>query len=269
MYNIRDWRVMDPMLPQRAYRASRFIDPDYVKSIWTEYNMFMSAPRLYVANALGIRYFIMPRGYDPNDPSEKAPGSPDFKRLAYADGLGLWEAQGVPGFAYLSDNVWAVPDEDSAAHWMQSLTWDKMREYAAEVEAPESSIVGTERTQHTPGSGPAGSVNVTHYAPGQIVLDVEAKKQALLVVAESYYPGWRATVDRQPANIMRANFLSQGVTVAPGKHTVEFSYEPDSFRYGALISLGGLASLAALAGWAVLGRKKKTEAGPVVPTSDL
>jgi uncharacterized membrane protein YfhO len=86
-------------------------------------------------------------------------------------------------------------------------------------------------------------------------MDVDVARQSLLVVAESYYPGWRATIDGHPVNILRANYLSQGLAIWPGKHVVEFKYEPGSFRYGALISLAGLASLAALGAWALLRTK--------------
>jgi hypothetical protein len=116
-------------------------------------------------------------------------------------------------------------------------------------------LLGMEHTKYTPGSGQPGSVAVTEYTPGHIVLNVNAAHTSLLVVAESYYPGWRATIDGQPATILRANYLSQGLVMSQGKHTVEFSYEPDSFRNGALISLAGLASLLALGAWTLLARK--------------
>jgi uncharacterized membrane protein YfhO len=79
---------------------------------------------------------------------------------------------------------------------------------------------------------------------------VDVTRPSLLVVAESYYPGWRATVDGQPAPILRANYLSQGLVMPQGKHIVQVSYEPDSFKYGALISLVGLVGLLGLVGWA-------------------
>jgi hypothetical protein len=255
VYGFRDWRAQDPMITERAYRASTFLDPAYITSTWTQYNMFLDKPNLYIAPALGVRYFILPKDHNPNYPVTPDPGHPDFTRLAYKDGLGLWEAQGVPGFAYLSDNVWAVPDEAGATHWMVRLTWDKMRNYAAMVEAPDSTIAGMEHAKYTPGSGQPGSVTVTEYMPGHIALDVDAARPSLLVVAESYYPGWRATIDGQPAAILRANYLSQGLVTPQGEHTVEFSYEPGNFRYGALISLAGLASLLALGAWALLKRK--------------
>ncbi len=145
--------------------------------------------------------------------------------------------------------------------WLLRVTWDKMRNYAAMVEAPDSTIVGMQHTEYTPGSGQPGNVTVADYTPGHIMLDVDAARQSLLVVAESYYPGWRATIDGQPAAILRANYLSQGLIMPQGRHTVEFSYEPDSFRYGALISLAGLASLLGLGGWIALAKRHTIQNG--------
>jgi uncharacterized membrane protein YfhO len=70
-------------------------------------------------------------------------------------------------------------------------------------------------------------------------------------VAESYYPGWKATLDGRPVEIFRANYLSQGVVVPQGVHRVVFDYQPESFRYGAIISVLSIAGILVM--WAVAG----------------
>jgi uncharacterized membrane protein YfhO len=93
-------------------------------------------------------------------------------------------------------------------------------------------------------------VSVPDYTPGHIVLDVDANRTALLVVAESFYPGWDATLDGRPIPILRTNYLSQGIIVPEGKHTIEMKYEPASFNIGASLSGVGLVGLLALGIWA-------------------
>lgn len=247
VYGFRDWRGQDVMISARAYQAAQFLSPSYINTVGDAYNMFMPDVNLLVAPALGIRYFILPQGINPNQPSTEDPGRPNFKRLAYKDGLGLWEAEGVPGFAYLSDYVWAVADEPGATHWMTSLTWQKIRAYASMVEAPASAVSSI---KHDPAGSSPGSTTVRQYTPGHVLLDVNATRPGLLIVAESYYPGWRATLDGQPIEILRANYLSQGVVAPQGRHTVELKYEPDSFRNGALLSGLGLLGLLGLGLWA-------------------
>ena len=61
-----------------------------------------------------------------------------------------------------------------------------------------------------------------------------------LVVLDSYADDWHATVDGHPARLVRANGLFRGVRLVAGKHTVEFSYRPRAFFWGAAGSAGGL-----------------------------
>jgi hypothetical protein len=80
------------------------------------------------------------------------------------------------------------------------------------------------------------------YEPSRVVLNVEAASDALLVLSDLYYPGWRATVDGRPADILRADYLLRAVAVPAGRHTVVFLYKPASFKAGVAASLaGGLA----------------------------
>jgi len=53
-----------------------------------------------------------------------------------------------------------------------------------------------------------------------------------LVLADLFYPGWKAFNNGQPARILKANFLQRAVRIAPGTHEVIFRYEPESLRIG-------------------------------------
>jgi hypothetical protein len=254
IYGIRDWRAQDALLSERAYRAAVLLYPDMPKNIWAEYNMFLYTARLEIAPLLGMRYFIFPVGTDPNHPEQPPPDQPAFKRLAYKDGLGLWEAEGVPGFTYLTANVDPVPDGAAALSWLQQQTWPTVRAYPAVVEAPPETVAALQRD---PAGASPGGTTVAAYTPGHIRIAATATRPALLVVAESWAPGWRATLDGQPASILRTNYLSQGVIVPTGAHTVEFRYQPDSFTFGAAISGLGLLGLLALGLWARRGRRNE------------
>jgi uncharacterized membrane protein YfhO len=64
---------------------------------------------------------------------------------------------------------------------------------------------------------------------------------------DANYPGWLAYVNGKPTPILDANYLFRGVILPAGRSTVEFVYEPASFRVGALISIAALAALIILA----------------------
>jgi hypothetical protein len=81
----------------------------------------------------------------------------------------------------------------------------------------------------------------------EVRVEVEAELGApgLLVLADSYASGWRASVDGEPAEVLAANHLFRGVVVPPGRHRVRFEYRPWSLPAGLAGSLaGGLLVLA-------------------------
>jgi hypothetical protein len=258
LFGIRDWRAADPMYSLRAAQAAQFLSPGYTQNPWWSYNMFLPKLQLPVAPLLGIRYFVFPAATDPNHPDTPDAGRPTFKRLALTDGLGLWEAEGVPGFAYLSDRVQAVGSEQAAAAWMRNATWDQIRTYAALVEAPAAAVASI---QPDPMGSSPGNVAVPEYTPGHIRIQATAARPALLAVAESLAPGWQATLDGQPVDILRTNYLSQGVVVPAGQHTVEFQYQPVWLTYGGPLSLLGGLGLLGLALGPVWWRRRQRAPG--------
>jgi hypothetical protein len=86
---------------------------------------------------------------------------------------------------------------------------------------------------------------ILDYAPERVEVAVQTPSQALLILTDTYYAGWRATVDGSPTAIHRANGLFRAVLVPAGDHLVSFEYTPASLRVGAWVSVFSL--LAALA----------------------
>ena len=70
-----------------------------------------------------------------------------------------------------------------------------------------------------------------------IVIDAEAAAPTVVVVAQTFYPGWRATVNGQPAPVLRANHAFQAIPIPAGKSIVRLDYVDWPFRIGAGISL--------------------------------
>jgi hypothetical protein len=73
--------------------------------------------------------------------------------------------------------------------------------------------------------------------PNRVAVHATAPAGGWLVLSDTWYPGWKADVDGQPAPILRADYLFRAVWLEPGDHLVTFSYQPASFVAGALISL--------------------------------
>lgn len=82
-----------------------------------------------------------------------------------------------------------------------------------------------------------GNAQVTRYEGEQIDLTVNNNANALLVLGEKFYRGWRAIVDGNPAAIERVDYILRGVYLPPGKHNVTFVFDPLPFKIGKWLTL--------------------------------
>ena len=95
----------------------------------------------------------------------------------------------------------------------------------------------------------------TSYAPNRLTYKARSARGGVAVFSEIYFPwGWQATVDGRPAEIGRVNYVLRALRLAPGEHTVEFRFDPQSLRVTNTLGLVSVAliyalCLAALAWW--------------------
>ncbi|HEX9079149.1 MAG TPA: YfhO family protein [Desulfuromonadaceae bacterium] len=112
-----------------------------------------------------------------------------------------------------------------------------------------------------PAPFPARDVTVPVYQGEHIVVDAAPPADALLVLGEKYYQGWKATVDGKATEIVAVDHILRGVYLTPGKHRVEFRFDPLPFRIGKYLTLGSFALFAAVLvrEWLVMRRRMKDE----------
>jgi len=110
------------------------------------------------------------------------------------------------------------------------------------------------------GGGVGGSeVEFISETNNRLQLHVETKENSLLVVSDTYYPGWKVFVNGNPKKIYQANYAFRAVPLNAGIHKVEFVYDPVSFKLGAGVTFLGILGCL-LIGWAVR-RKGSTKNG--------
>jgi hypothetical protein len=97
--------------------------------------------------------------------------------------------------------------------------------------------------------GPPGTATLVSDRPGRVSVAVEAPSRQLLVLAESFHPGWRIKVDGERRRVLAVYGDFLGCEVGPGRHQVEFFFEPSSLRKGARLSALGLTLLLAWFVW--------------------
>lgn len=102
----------------------------------------------------------------------------------------------------------------------------------------------------------AGQVQLQHYEGERIDLTADVAVNAMLVLGEKYYPGWRATVDGKETQVYPVDYILRGIYLTPGRHKVEFVFDPMPFKVGKYLTLASFALFLAMLGYEVATRKK-------------
>ncbi len=93
-------------------------------------------------------------------------------------------------------------------------------------------------------NGARGSVKIVSETPTRVEIEADMQTPALVVLADMWDAGWRATLDDVPTAIARVDLALRGVKTPAGRHRLVFSYEPASFALGVRLASGGLVVLA-------------------------
>jgi hypothetical protein len=173
----------------------------------------------------GVRYSI----------SEKAP-SPEFEDVFTArSGLKVYR------------NPWAFP-RAWTVHSAVRLASDGEGRDMVEKRLSElkATVFSREALPALTACSGEDQVSIHSQAPSEVSIGAVMNCAGLLVLSDTYYPGWDAWVDGKPARIHEVNFSMRGVAVPQGSHTVTFRYRPGSVYLGAAFSLFALLGTLAL-----------------------
>ena len=91
-----------------------------------------------------------------------------------------------------------------------------------------------------------GSVTIVDYRPEAVTLRVETDAESLLILTDSFYPGWEAAIAGTPVQVWPVDGLFRGVFVPAGEHEIVMSFRPESYRRGVFLSVVGILALIAL-----------------------
>jgi hypothetical protein len=143
----------------------------------------------------------------------------------------------LPRSWVVSDQV-VVGSESRALHEIVAPSFHPMRAVITEHPVPGLSN-GSEGST-------AGAVSrITSYSAQRVVLSVRTRHAGEAILSDTYYPGWKATVNGRPVPINRVDYLLRGVAVPAGVDRVVFTYDPTSYRVGVIVSVLALVVIAA------------------------
>lgn len=174
--------------------------------------------------------------------------------LVYEDGkTRVYLNEGYFPRAFVATEASIVADEAAALA--------AAREHADELD--QHVFLELENQPPPPDLGsPAASssvVTITSYRLNEVELKATMAASGFVVLSDTYYPGWRVTIDGRPVPVYRANALVRAVYVPAGEHTIRFFFRPADFLAGAGISGVTLLGCVAFLWWERKGRQSNAE----------
>jgi len=185
--------------------------------------------RLRGFSLAGVRYIVAPRGMDLN---RAAATESDRFPLVYDREVLVYENPAAFPRAFVVSRWESAPDAVAARTRALDAAFDPRA--SAVVEGVAS------------GSGHRGIVQIVEYGATHLRLDVETSGPGLVVLTDTFYPGWEARVDGRVARIHRVDGVFRGVFVEGGRHEITMRFRPASQLWGFALSAVGLVSVIAL-----------------------
>ena len=242
IYSITDYEPLSLRRYEQFYRLLE--DPTKHTPVHVTFTGRMRAnlkgPELSRLDLLSVRYLItLRRQYRYGAPWLSKGKWRSLTWVARASPYLLVENTRVLPRSYVAHAVTPVGSEEDALAAVAARTFDPWTTVVVEGAPSEPAPAPTEPKPITPGK-------IVRYEPTEVVIETDATSPGHLVLTDTFYPGWFATVDGKATAIQQANYLFRSVPVEAGNHTVVFRYAPRSFRLGATISVIALLCLAGI-----------------------
>lgn len=194
-------------------------------------------PWLDLAN---VRFLVLPAGAAETELGLADALAAGRYTYAYRGEVDVLENVRVFPRAFLVSDVIPVPDQAAAEAAMKSRTFDPTSQAVVEASPDSLPPLGPDFEAHR------DTLSLSRSAQ-RLELAVQLTAPRLLVVTDSFFPGWTATVDGQPNPIYPTNLAFRGVVVPAGQHQVTMDYRPPTFDRGLLAAALGLFGLFATA----------------------
>lgn len=232
VYGIEQWLGYDGLYPLRVKR----LQVAFGKDLWGT-----------LEPACAIDYYLHLPEIAPLFPL----GELDcYERLTELDGVEVYRNTCALPRAHLLPHAMVFDSVDALFAHARSDAFDPAR--TALLEAPPPGPV-----PDAPAAQP-GTATIIEHASTRVMVEADVSAYSVLVLSDAFFPGWKAQLNGHPVELFPVHSAFRGILVQPGRHTVEYVYDPWSFRIGLWVSSVALlaAALAALCRLLYIGRNQ-------------
>lgn len=156
--------------------------------------------------------------------------------LVYDKEIKIYENPYVLPRVFIVDQFKYAPTYEEAQKLIRRADFNLGEKVA--LEEPISKNLFTEKSVTTKLKSRA---EIIEYQPNKVIIEVQTNQPGMLVLSDTYYPGWKAEIEGIPTKIYRVDGVIRGVFVNRGRHKVVFYYWPRSFAVG--IGMAGVSAL--------------------------
>ncbi len=130
-------------------------------------------------------------------------------------------------------NAWLVSQVQTVENADQAI------ETLGTINPAQTAVVNTSDFQLSGTSfNSTGQIERVEYQPNYLKYEANVPAESFAVFSEIYYPdGWEVKIDGQETDYLRANYTFRALVIPAGQHTIEFSFNPTSYRVGSTVSL--------------------------------
>lgn len=261
-YGLRDIRGYDPPQPSRRFaRLWRAVEAGQIE--WTSYLLESAEQKGFqLMSVLGARYVVapagatLPRGRAAEGGLSVAGEAARGVHVAY-DGIDarvFANARAAPR-ALVAQRVLVTSGEAQTQNVLLESKFDPRRDAVVEQGAEGTDGLSGIGSLEQVVNGASGRVTVTDRSNSSVAIRAQLSRPGLVVLNDSFAPGWSVQVDGRDAAPVRVNDVMRGVAVGAGTHSVTWSYRVPGLRAGVALSAFALLMFAGLAGVLLMRRR--------------
>jgi hypothetical protein len=209
--------------------------------------------RLDLLEKVSVGLLVVPPGVKPLNISGSEPTSDGTLQVVYKgnDGWIYKDTRALPR-AFLVPQIVAAPDPPTSLKMLIDKTFDARK--SAIVIGQQTEAQTALPSDDSQSAKFEATATITNDKLNDVEINALTSRPAMLVLNDSWAPGWKAYVDGIERPVLRVNYAFRGIVVPKGEHRVVFAYRPPKLLIGLIVSGGTLILL--LLSWSLIGLQR-------------